>query len=61
MSVQISWTIPYNILQDPSYTSINIYRGKDETKESGVVLEVFQKGYTYKDRVLRIAMVKVNE
>ena len=34
---------------------------KDETKESGVVLEVFQKGYTYKDRILRLAMVKVNE
>ena len=34
---------------------------KDETKEPGVVLEVFQKGYMYKDRILRIAMVKVNE
>lgn len=34
---------------------------KDETKESGVVLEVLQKGYMYKDRVLRVAMVKVNE
>lgn len=34
MSVQISWTIPYNILQDPSYTEINIYRGKDETDDS---------------------------
>ena len=34
MSIQISWTIPYNILQDPSYTEINIYRGKDETDDS---------------------------
>lgn len=34
---------------------------KDKNKESGVVLEVFQKGYMYKDRVLRTAMVKVNE
>ena len=34
---------------------------KDDSKESGVVLEVFQKGYMYKDRVLRTAMVKVNE
>lgn len=34
---------------------------KDESKESGVVLEVLQKGYMYKDRVLRLAMVKVNE
>ena len=34
---------------------------KDESKQSGIVLEVLQKGYTYKDRVLRTAMVKVNE
>lgn len=34
---------------------------KDDSKDPGVVLEVFQKGYMYKDRVLRIAMVKVNE
>ena len=34
---------------------------KDDTKESGIVLEVFQKGYMYKDRILRLAMVKVNE
>ena len=33
----------------------------DETKESGVVTVVLQKGYIYKDRVLRTAMVKVNE
>lgn len=33
----------------------------DETKPSGVVLEVLQKGYTYKDKVIRPAMVKVNE
>ena len=33
----------------------------DDTKPSGVVLEVFQKGYMYKDRVIRPAMVKVNE
>ena len=34
---------------------------KDNSKDPGVVLEVLQKGYMYKDRVLRIAMVKVNE
>ncbi len=34
---------------------------KDESKPSGVVLEVLQKGYMYKDRVIRPAMVKVNE
>ena len=33
----------------------------DETKPAGVILEVMQKGYTYKDRVVRPAMVKVNE
>ncbi|MDD4809519.1 MAG: nucleotide exchange factor GrpE [Bacilli bacterium] len=34
---------------------------KDENKPSGVILEVLQKGYIYKDKVLRPAMVKVNE
>ena len=33
----------------------------DENKPAGVVLEVLQKGYMYKDRVIRPAMVKVNE
>jgi molecular chaperone GrpE len=33
----------------------------DENKPEGVVLEVLQKGYMYKDRVVRAAMVKVNE
>jgi len=45
---------------DPSNEQAVIVE-KDESKESGVVLEVLQKGYMYKDRVLRIAMVKVNE
>ena len=45
---------------DPTYAQAVVVE-KDETKESGVVLEVLQKGYMYKDRVLRIAMVKVNE
>lgn len=30
-------------------------------EEPNIVLEVFQKGYTYKDKLLRPAMVKVNE
>lgn len=36
---------------------------KDSNKDlpSGMITEVFQKGYYYKDRVLRPAMVKVNE
>ncbi len=45
---------------DPTYAQAVVVE-KDETKDSGVVLEVLQKGYMYKDRVLRIAMVKVNE
>lgn len=45
---------------DPG-TSQAVVMEKDESKESGVVLEIFQKGYMYKDRVLRTAMVKVNE
>lgn len=32
----------------------------DEKKPANVVLEVFTKGYTYKDKVIRPAMVKVN-
>ena len=45
---------------DPG-TSQAVIVDKDESKESGIVLEVLQKGYMYKDRVLRTAMVKVNE
>lgn len=45
---------------DPTYAQAVVVE-KDEEKEPGVVLEVFQKGYMYKDRILRLAMVKVNE
>lgn len=34
---------------------------KSEEHESGIVIEVFQKGYRIKDRVIRPAMVKVSE
>lgn len=34
---------------------------KVEGVESGMVVEVLQKGYLYKDRVIRCAMVKVSE
>lgn len=34
---------------------------KDDNLPANVVLEVLQKGYTYKDKVIRVAMVKVNE
>ncbi len=45
---------------DPSLHQA-VVTGKDDSKPSGTVLEVLQKGYMYKDRVLRTAMVKVNE
>ena len=32
----------------------------DETKENGIVLNVLNKGYTYKDKVIRPSMVVVN-
>ena len=34
---------------------------KNKDKPSGTVLKVYQKGYMYKDKVLRLAMVIVNE
>lgn len=45
---------------DPVYHQA-VLAEKDETKPSGVILEVLQKGYMYKDKVIRPAMVKVNE
>ena len=45
---------------DPAYHHA-VLTEHDETKPAGVVLEVLQKGYIYKDRVIRPAMVKVNE
>ena len=45
---------------DPNYHQAVITE-KDENKPAGVILEVLQKGYLYKDKVLRPAMVKVNE
>src|SRR5574344_1834329 len=44
---------------DPVYHQA-VLTEKDETKPSGVILEVLQKGYMYKDKVIRPAMVKVN-
>lgn len=38
-----------------------IMQVKEEGFESGMVVEELQKGYQYKDRVLRPSMVKVNE
>ena len=33
----------------------------DEEFENNIVLDVLQKGYMYKDKVIRPAMVKVNQ
>lgn len=38
-----------------------IETGYDETKEEGIILEEIQRGYKFKDRVLRAALVKVNK
>ena len=38
-----------------------IIQEKVEDTESGIVIEVLQKGYVLKDRILRPAMVKVSE
>ena len=45
---------------DPTYHQA-VTTSKDETKNSGVILEVLLKGYMYKDKVIRPAMVRVNE
>lgn len=45
---------------DPTYHQA-VLVGNVEDKEQGIILEVLQKGYMYKDKVLRPAMVKVNE
>ena len=44
---------------DPTYHHA-VLTEHDENKPEGVVLEVLQKGYMYKDRVIRPSMVKVN-
>lgn len=45
---------------DPNFHQA-VMTDSDDNFPSGSVLEVLQKGYTLKDRVLRPAMVKVNE
>ena len=45
---------------DPTYHQA-VLTDKDESKVSGTILEVLQKGYMYKDKVIRVSMVKVNE
>ena len=45
---------------DPHYEEA-VLTEHDESKPANVVLEVYTKGYMYKDKLLRPAMVKVNK
>ena len=45
---------------DPTYHNA-IMLEKNDNYASGMVIEVLQKGYLYKDKVIRPAMVKVSE
>ena len=48
-----------NVQFDPNYHHA-VMQEEDSEKESGAILDTFQKGYKLKDRVIRPAMVKVN-
>ena len=45
---------------DPNFHQAIMTEKKDGV-EPGIVIEVFQKGYKLKDRILRASMVKVSE
>lgn len=45
---------------DPNFHQA-VMQEKDDSKDSGIVLQELQKGYKLKDRILRPTMVKVNE
>ncbi len=45
---------------DPTYHQA-VVTACDEDKEDDIILEVLLKGYTYKDKVIRPAMVRVNK
>ena len=44
---------------DPEFMNAVMQAERGEGEESGIVSEVFQKGYKLKDRIIRHAMVKV--
>ena len=50
----------YNKPFDPTYHQA-VMTAKVEGVEPGMVVEVLQKGYLLKDKVIRPAMVKVSE
>ena len=45
---------------DPKYHQA-VMKESDPNKEKEIILEVYQKGYMLKDKVIRPAMVKVND
>lgn len=45
---------------DPTYHQA-VFTAKVEDKPANIILEVLQKGYMYKDKVIRPSMVKVSE
>lgn len=49
-----------NVEFDPNFHQAVLTEPR-EGVESGIVIEVLQKGYTYKDKVIRPSMVKVSE
>ncbi len=49
-----------NQMFDPNYHDA-IETEKDETKEKGIILRTTQTGYIYKERIIRPAIVVVNE
>lgn len=49
-----------NVQFDPNIHHA-VMQDEDSEKESGAILDTFQKGYKLKDRVIRPAMVKVNQ
>ena len=48
-----------NVQFDPNIHHA-VMQDEDSEKESGAILDTFQKGYKLKDRVIRPAMVKIN-
>lgn len=45
---------------DPNYHNA-VLVGKDETKPDNTVLEEYQEGFVYKDKVIRHSVVKINK
>jgi molecular chaperone GrpE len=55
--------LPVNALHQPFDPALHeaVMKEPSEAFENGTVIEEFQKGYTYKERLLRPSMVKVSE